>query len=425
MLLDSEKCREQLKGVLAGELELPVEELWPVLYYVTCLIRSDTYAEDLEHISNCEVLLEKLLKKADPDEDMEIVFEALNQSLGRYVPADRVLDMLAAAQYSFTEPQYANGNLTNLRDFLLEERFSLALMDKMAQLGVDLNEPLVKGRTPACLLAQKPRMQSWGSGPNEAEEALAKAVTDHFSVESLETLNAEGFSAIHAAVRQNHYEMVEAMLKKGVNVNLTQDKPSVAGTTPLHLACEHVYPRLVKMLMEAGADDTLKNEKEETPAHIAAGKKIGYKQVSDKERIEMLQALEHVDIPGKNGTTPLMAIQDPQMFLSIALTPVLIEKGADVNRADNNGNTALMLHTFWYCYKDVIKAMVKAGYDVNARNRNGDTVLHYVMKNKNSEMAIYLIKKGADVNIANEKQVTPAQLAVENGLDEILPFLDL
>lgn len=425
MLPDYDKCREQLNGVLTGELELPVEELWPVLYYVTCLIRSENSPEDLEYIDKSVILLEKLLQKADPDDNMDIVFEALNQVLGRYAPVDRVLDMLAAAQYSFTEPQYANGNLTNLRDFLLEKRFSPELLSKMVQLGVDLNEPLIKGRTPACLLTCKQRMQSWGGNGNEAEERLAKAVTEYFSVESLETLNADGTSAAHEAVRHNHYEAVEAMLKKGVNVNLTQDKPSTAGTTLLHMACEHAHPRLVKMLMDAGADDTLKNEQEETPAHIAVSKKIGYKKVSDQERIEMLQALEHVDIPGKNGTTPLMIIQDPQLFLSIALTPVLIGKGADVNRADNNGNTALMLHTYWYCYRDVIKAMVKAGYNINARNRDGDTVLHYVLKNKGSEMAVYLIKKGADVNIANEKQVTPAQIAVEKGLDEILPFLDL
>ncbi|MDE5587558.1 MAG: ankyrin repeat domain-containing protein [Acetatifactor sp.] len=425
MLLDYEKCREQLKGLLAGELDLPVEELWPVLYYVTSLIRSDSNSEDREYISNSMVLLEKLLQKADPDDNMDIVFEALDEVLNRYAPVDKVLDMLAAAGYSFTEPQYAHGNLTTLRDFLLEKRFSLELVSKMAQLGVDLNEPLVKGKTPACLLTSRPRMQSWGGGANEAEERIAKAVTEYFSVESLEALDANGTSAAHEAVRRNHYEAVEAMLKKGINVNLTQDKPSVAGTTLLHMACEHAYPQLVKMLMDAGADDTLKNEQEETPAHIAVSKKIGYKKVSDQERIEMIQALEHVDIPGKNGITPLMVIQDPQLYLSIALTPVLIEKGADVNRADNNGNTALMLHTFWYCYKDVIKAMVKAGYNINARNRNGDTVLHYVMKNKGSEMAVYLIKKGADVNIANEKQVTPAQIAVEKGMDEILPFLDL
>lgn len=304
MLLDYEKCREQLKGVLAGELDLSVEDLWPVLYYVTCMIRSESDPEDLEYINNSMILLEKLLQKADPDDNMDIIFEALDQVLGRYAPADKVLDLLAAAEYSFTEPQYANGNLTNLRDFLLEKHFSLELVSKMAQLGVDLNEPLIKGRTPAYLLTCKQRMTSWGGNGNEHEERLAKAVTEYFSVESLETLNSDNTSAAHEAVRHNHYEAVEAMLKKGINVNLTQDKPSVAGTTLLHMACEHAYPQIVKMLMDAGADDTLKNEQEETPAHIAVSKKIGYKKVSDQERIDMLQALEHVDIPGKNGTTP-------------------------------------------------------------------------------------------------------------------------
>lgn len=423
MLLDYEKCREQLPKVLAGEADVSPEELWQLLYYEANMIRSSEGAEDLGHVDNSLVLLERLLQKADPDDDAETVLEALDLVLGRYVPVGKVLDLLVAAGYSFTEPQYAGGNLTNLRDFLLEKRFSPELVDQMVQLGIDVNEPLVKGRTPAFLLLQRNRMNSWGPDENEWEEGLARTVADHFSVESLETLNADGTSAAHAAVRKNHHEAVEAMLKKGVNVNLTEDQPSVAGTTFLHLACEHGYPKLVKMLMDAGADDTLKNEREETAAHIAASKKIRYKEIRDEDRVEMIRALEHVDIPGKNGMTALMLAQDPQASLTFKLTPVLIEKGADVNRADNDGNTALMLHTYWYCFKDVIKAMVKAGYDVNARNRKGDTVLHYVMKNKNSEMAVYLIKKGADVNIANDQQVTPAQIAVEKGMDEILAFL--
>lgn len=423
MLLDYDKCREQLPKVLSGELELPPAELWPLLYYETCMIHTRDGAEDQKHVANCIVLLDQLLKKADPDDDMETVFEALDQVLRSYAPVDRVLEMLAENGYSFSEPQYANGNLTTLRDFLLDTHFSPELVDKMVQLEIDVNEPLIKGRTPAYILLKRDRVTTWAANKNEYEEALAKTLTEHFSVESLETLNAEGTSAAHTAVRKNHFEAVDAMLKKGVNVNLTEDKPSVAGTTPLHIACEHGYPHLVKMLMDAGADDTMKNELEETAAHIAASVKIRYKKIEDKDRVEMIRALEHVDIPGKNGTTPLMLAMDPQASLSFALTPVLIEKGADVNRADNNGNTALMLHTYWYCFPDVIKAMVKAGYDINARNRNGDTVLHYVMKNKNSEMAVYLIKKGADVNIANDRQVTPAQLAVENGLDEILAFL--
>ena len=118
-----------------------------------------------------------------------------------------------------------------------------------------------------------------------------------------------------------------------------------------------------------------------------------------------------------------MTAQNYDLHGSHTLTPVFIEKGADVNRVDDNGNTALMLHAEWYCDKDVFKAMVKAGYDVNARNKAGNTVLHYAMKNNSSEVAVYLIKKGADVNVANEKQVTPMQIAVEKGMDEVLAFL--
>ena len=44
-------------------------------------------------------------------------------------------------------------------------------------------------------------------------------------------------------------------------------------------------------------------------------------------------------------------------------------------------------------------------------------------KKISSEVAVCLIKKGADINAANEKQETPMQIAVEKGMDEVLAFL--
>ena len=67
--------------------------------------------------------------------------------------------------------------------------------------------------------------------------------------------------------------------------------------------------------------------------------------------------------------------------------------------------------------------MVSAGYEINARNKDGNTILHYAIKNKSSEVARYLLKKGADYTIVNEKQITPLQMAVENGLEEVLPLM--
>ena len=115
-------------------------------------------------------------------------------------------------------------------------------------------------------------MTAWGVNANEVEESYAKLVEEYFSVESMEALNAQGTSAAHEAVRHDHHEMLEARLKKGVDVNVTEDQPQVA------------------------------------------------------------------------GTTLLMTAQNYDLHASYILTPVFIEKGADVNRADNNGNTVLMLH---------------------------------------------------------------------------------
>ena len=423
MVIDYEESREKVEKVLTGELDPAAAELWPLIYYLMERMFSDPKNE--EYIDKSLTLFEMLLRKVDQDEDdeMEMVIEAADKIIGWEGPVEKVLELMAQAEVNFTEPRYYQRELTNLRDYLLEHRLSTRLVGKMAELGIDLNEALIKGRTPAYIIASKQRMTGWGTNANEAEESYAKLVEEYFSVESMEALNAQGTSAAHEAVRHDHHEMLEAMLKKGVDVNVTEDQPQVAGTTLLMTACAYGFPKTVKMLMDAGADDSLRNVEDETAAHMAVSVKVRFKKISNEERVEMLKCLNHVDIPGKNGTTPLMAAQNYDLHASYILTPIFIEKGVDVNRADNNGNTALMLHAEWYCDKEVFKAMVKAGYEVNARNKAGNTVLHYAMKNKSSEVAVYLIKKGADVNIANEKQVTPMQIAVEKGMDEVLTFL--
>ena len=421
MAMNYEECREKVEKVLAGELDPSADELYSLidgLYNSTFEIRDNSVDTRL-------ALLEKLLPKVDQDEDdeMEMVIQAAEGIIGNDGPVEKVLKVIADAGVSFTEPRYYQRELTNLRDYLLEHKLSSRLVGTLAELGVDMNEALVKGRTPAYIIASRQRMTTWGANKNEVEESFAKLVEDYFNVESMESLNAQGTSAAHEAVRHDHHEMLEAMLKKGVNVNVTEDQPQVAGTTLLMTACAYGFPKTVKLLMDAGADDSLRNVEDETAAHIAVSVKVRFKKISNEERVEMLKCLDHVDIPGKNGVTPLMAAQNYDLHASYLLTPILIGKGADVNRADNNGNTALMLHAEWYCDKEVFKAMVKAGYDVNARNKAGNTVLHYAMKNRSSEVAVYLIKKGADVNASNEKQETPMQIAVEKGMDEVLAFL--
>ena len=69
------------------------------------------------------------------------------------------------------------------------------------------------------------------------------------------------------------------------------------------------------------------------------------------------------------------------------------------------------------------KELVRAGADVNIANNEGNTALHYILRYSTQDIARFLVKKGADYNHANLKGVTPAQIAVEQGYDTVLELM--
>lgn len=416
-----EEIEESAEQVATGELVLNMDDLEYLLNQTV----------DLSHRQKLEDrlvfgILEKMLSTADLDDEneMERIFDAtLRIQKGDIEDPLHALDILAESGISFTEQRYYSGSLTTLRDWLLGWKTDTKLVEKMEQMGIDLNIPVIKGRTPAFIVANKEYHKKSAFDNIDQEEELAKVMA-YFSKESMEALDDKGTSAAHNAAKNNHSKMMEVMLQTGIDVNLTEDSPQIAGTTLLHTACKYGNPEIVKLLVEAGADDTMLNAKEESPAHIVLFHDYitGSKKLETDDRIALLRELKHVDVPGKYGVTSMMAALDCQDYgISHYLAPVFIEKGADVNHTDDFGNTPLLLGRGM----DILKVLVEAGADVNARNQDGDTPLHKALMRRSSQEAQYLIKKGANVNVANEEQVTPVQLAVENGLEELLPLMGL
>jgi hypothetical protein len=98
---------------------------------------------------------------------------------------------------------------------------------------------------------------------------------------------------------------------------------------------------------------------------------------------------------------------------------IIIEQGATVDAADQNGTTALM----WAANKghtESINALIAAGADLNVTNREGHTALMEAILYESTAIAIALINAGANVNADDN---TALMYAAQGGNTEVINAL--
>jgi ankyrin repeat protein len=94
---------------------------------------------------------------------------------------------------------------------------------------------------------------------------------------------------------------------------------------------------------------------------------------------------------------------------------LLVQKGADVNIADRNGVTPLMVASQMGFSASLL---VAHGAKVNVHDRNGQTPLMYAMNNFGLNTASLLLDKGADINAQNKFGFTPLMIAIAGAVHD-------
>jgi ankyrin repeat protein len=147
-------------------------------------------------------------------------------------------------------------------------------------------------------------------------------------------------------------------------------------------------------------------------------------EAAEKGDVDRLQQLleRGVDINSaqENGWTALMAAAAHGQTAAIEL---LLTRGADPNRTDSVGNTAL--HHAVCGNKDaILRALLDRGVDVNARTQTGYTALHLAVQDRRVRAVRRLIAAGANVNAQTTDQwaLTPLKQALTD--DKIRPLLE-
>jgi ankyrin repeat protein len=242
-----------------------------------------------------------------------------------------------------------------------------AVVSRLIQAGADVNETLRPGRRNTDLKPTNSLILAVENGHFELATALLDAGADPND-------RPAGFTALHAItwVRKpirgdgnpppigsgnlNSLEMVRQLLKHGADVDARLEKGeselgrfTTTGSTPFLLAARASDIPLMKLLVELGADTNLANADNCTPLLAAAG--VGALGDGDESAGTEEEAMEAVG--------------------------VLLELGAEVNAADDNGETA-MHGAAYQSRANLVSLLAERGADINVwdrKNRAGWTPL--------------------------------------------------
>ncbi|KFB40512.1 AGAP003013-PA-like protein [Anopheles sinensis] len=167
---------------------------------------------------------------------------------------------------------------------------------------------------------------------------------------------------------------------------------------------------IVKLLLECGADVTVKGPDGMTVLHLAAklGQHEAVRMILEwgRKRLTARDLLAFVNGVDNGAYTALVWAAENRYKETIQL---LLSSGADVNICDKENNTALHWAAMAGC-SDSMHLLLKKGCDPNVQNINGDTPLHLACRHGFGEICIMLLTMGASLNVRNASDELPQDM---------------
>ncbi|XP_071079435.1 E3 ubiquitin-protein ligase MIB2-like [Haliotis cracherodii] len=218
---------------------------------------------------------------------------------------------------------------------------------------------------------------------------------------------------LHALFRDAD-DVLEILLARGSDVNLAGQQ----GITPLHMTVINKGTKHVSLLVERKADVNIRDKNGNTPIHVAIG-------MGKKDLLSLLLKAENIDHRICNQSNfnnlQLASLTGNYEILQrvMAVTPLdVVDLGMVDTRftalhiAANNGHT------------DCATILIEKGKaNVNAQNIHGVTPLILACSGLYDTTVALLLRKGADVSVADNAGDTPLHFTIRPQRDPAIRFL--
>jgi ankyrin repeat protein len=200
-------------------------------------------------------------------------------------------------------------------------------------------------------------------------QAIRLAIANGSNVNKASKLSQPDIIPLCFACKNQNIELIQILLDSGADINIVDDEQ--LGTTPLIIACQQGNTDIVRLLLDSGAN---------------------------------------INLDCELGFTPLT---NACAYEQIEIVRLLVERGADVNLPCLEGENPLSVSI--ECENiEIIKILLKAPtININQIDDLDEPHLIKAVLVGSDEIIEMLINSGANVNIANETNITPLMAGVE------------
>jgi uncharacterized protein len=277
----------------------------------------------------------------------------------------------------------ANPNLKNVEGatplFASVEYGRMPILKTLLERGGDFETADANGTTPLMRASEgTPYM------PNNTP--LVQVLLDKGA--KLETQDVQGRTALNRAASEGKTDVVRILLDKKANINTR----TTSGATPLLNAVSYGKQPTIQLLLERGADVNQADAQGNTPL-MAAADSGPFLPNSVPVLTMLIGAKAKIDLQDGLGRTALYRASAEGKEEAVRF---LLDHGADVNLAEANGSTPLMVVAEGASYPkgqgETIALLLKHGAKTELKNSGGQTALDKATEAKKTE-AIQLLQK--------------------------------